>query len=132
MNFNHWFDLYIFENWLATWIRVITKLPNSEQSCKGKVKTHQYINRQNAFFTFHLFVVYIPKCKQQLRTMKYYTQIRDIAQLEYLCCMFTTLRERYNNKQPRCDITWLMLQIIYKNHGFPNIVVKYYFNNRFN
>ena len=28
-------------------IRVITKLPNSEQSKKGKVKTHKYINRQN-------------------------------------------------------------------------------------
>ena len=28
-------------------IRVITKLPNSEQSYKGKVKTHKYINRQN-------------------------------------------------------------------------------------
>ena len=28
-------------------IRVITKLPNSEQSYKGKVKTHMYINRQN-------------------------------------------------------------------------------------
>jgi hypothetical protein len=28
-------------------IRVITKLPNSEQSHKGKVKTHNYINRQN-------------------------------------------------------------------------------------
>jgi hypothetical protein len=27
-------------------IRVITKLPNSEQSYKGKVKTHKYINRQ--------------------------------------------------------------------------------------
>ena len=25
-------------------IRVITKLPNSEQSYKGKVKTHNYIN----------------------------------------------------------------------------------------
>jgi hypothetical protein len=31
----------------APWIRVITKLPNSEQSYKGKVKTHNYINRQN-------------------------------------------------------------------------------------
>jgi hypothetical protein len=30
-----------------TQIRVITKLPNSEQSYKGKVKTHNYINRQN-------------------------------------------------------------------------------------
>ena len=28
-------------------IRIITKLPNSEQSYKGKVKTHNYINRQN-------------------------------------------------------------------------------------
>ena len=28
-------------------ITVITKLPNSEQSYKGKVKTHKYINRQN-------------------------------------------------------------------------------------
>jgi hypothetical protein len=27
--------------------KVITKLPNSEQSSKGKVKTHRYINRQN-------------------------------------------------------------------------------------
>ena len=29
------------------YIRVITKLPNSEQSYKGKVKTHNYINRKN-------------------------------------------------------------------------------------
>ena len=28
-------------------IKVITKLPNSEQAYKGKVKTHNYINRQN-------------------------------------------------------------------------------------
>jgi glycine cleavage system aminomethyltransferase T len=27
--------------------KVITKLPNTEQSYKGKVKTHNYINRQN-------------------------------------------------------------------------------------
>ena len=32
---------------LAKSIKVITKLPNSEQSYKGKVKTHNYINRQN-------------------------------------------------------------------------------------
>ena len=31
----------------AYFIRVITKLPNSEQYYKGKVKTHKYINRQN-------------------------------------------------------------------------------------
>ena len=32
-------------SWRA--IRVITKLLNSEQSYKGKVKTHNYINRRN-------------------------------------------------------------------------------------
>ena len=31
-------------------IRVITKLPDSEQSSKGKVKTHKYINRQKVKF----------------------------------------------------------------------------------
>jgi hypothetical protein len=31
----------------ALTIKVITKLPNSEQSYKGKVQTHNYINRQN-------------------------------------------------------------------------------------
>jgi len=31
----------------------------------------------NAFFSFDLFMVYIPECKQQLRTMN--MQIRDIA-----------------------------------------------------
>jgi hypothetical protein len=35
------------KNELQNTIKVITKLPNSEQSYKGKVKTHNYINRQN-------------------------------------------------------------------------------------
>jgi hypothetical protein len=43
--------LTLTSNWYVglRWsgIRVITKLPNSEQSYKGKVKTHKYINRQN-------------------------------------------------------------------------------------
>ena len=34
-------------------IKVITKLPNSEQSYKGKVKTHNYINRQNQSTTYY-------------------------------------------------------------------------------
>jgi hypothetical protein len=45
---SHSFDfigLYHFE--VIIQIRVITKLTNSEQSYKGKVKTHNYINRQN-------------------------------------------------------------------------------------
>ena len=36
-------------------IRVITKLPNSEKSYKGKVKTHNYINRQNQSTTGKLW-----------------------------------------------------------------------------
>jgi hypothetical protein len=36
-----------FFSFHAIQIRVITKLPNSEQSYKGKVKTHKYIDRQN-------------------------------------------------------------------------------------
>jgi hypothetical protein len=36
-------------------IRVITKLPNSEQSYKGKVKTHNYTNRQNQSITGKLW-----------------------------------------------------------------------------
>ena len=40
---------------LCIWIRVITKLPNSEQSYKGKVKTHNYINRQNQSTTGKLW-----------------------------------------------------------------------------
>ena len=35
-------------------IRVITKLPNSEQSYKGKLKTHKYLNRQNQSTTGRL------------------------------------------------------------------------------
>ena len=37
---------YLFKETVEK-IRVITKLLNSEQSYKGKVKTHNYINRQN-------------------------------------------------------------------------------------
>ena len=39
--------IYIRDRVEKNWIKVITKLPNSEQSYKGKVQTHNYINRQN-------------------------------------------------------------------------------------
>ena len=41
---NHSLHCYFVVCWI---IKVITKLPNSVQSYKGKVKTHNYINRQN-------------------------------------------------------------------------------------
>jgi hypothetical protein len=40
-------------------IRVITKLPNSEQSHKGKVKAHKYINRQNQSTTGKQYVSFL-------------------------------------------------------------------------
>jgi hypothetical protein len=43
------------ETTLKITIKVITKLPNSEQSYKGKVKTHNYINRQNQSTTGKLW-----------------------------------------------------------------------------
>ena len=42
-------------------IRVITKLPNSEQSDKGKGKTHNYINRQNQSTTGKLAQAFLKK-----------------------------------------------------------------------
>jgi len=58
------------------------------------------------FFSFDLFMVYISECKQQLKTMKLYTQIQDIAHFKSEL-YFITLREPCNNQQPRCDIAWL-------------------------
>ena len=49
-----WKNIWVKVN-LIEWIRVITKLPNSEQSYKGKVKTHKYINRQNQSTTGKLW-----------------------------------------------------------------------------
>ena len=45
----------LVEKQLSLLIKVITKLPNSEQSYKGKVKTHNYINRQNQSTTGKLW-----------------------------------------------------------------------------
>ena len=38
----------------------------------------------NAFFSFDLFIIYIPECKQQLRTVEYYRQIRDNDHIAHL------------------------------------------------
>jgi hypothetical protein len=49
-------------------IKVITKLPNSEQSYKGKVKTHKYINRQNQSTTGKLTTLPINECQNKDET----------------------------------------------------------------
>jgi hypothetical protein len=58
MVFNTTFNNFTVISWsvlLVEEIRVITKLANSEQSAKGKVKTHKYINRQNQSTTGKLW-----------------------------------------------------------------------------
>ena len=47
-NYWLWSDTLVNPNYIfMQQITVITNLPNSEQSYKGKVKNHNYINRQN-------------------------------------------------------------------------------------
>ena len=74
----------------------------------------------NALFPFDLFMVYIPECKQQLKTMKHRYHILHTLNL---CYCFITLREPCNNQRPRCDITWPhVTNHLY--HGFPSYTVK--------
>ena len=54
-------------------IRVITKLPNSEQSYKGKVKTHKYINRQNQSTTGKLWNISLSFCSILYNIFNLYT-----------------------------------------------------------
>ena len=49
------FREFILACWSCCLIKVKTKLPNSEQSYKGKVQTHNYINRQNQSTTGKLW-----------------------------------------------------------------------------
>ena len=63
----------------------------------------------NAFFSFDLFIVYIPECKQQLKTMKSYTQIRDNAHFKSLAVVLL-LPESHAIMN---DHDVFMLQIIY-------------------
>jgi hypothetical protein len=60
--FVHWIILHVIHllephllHWNDLKIRIITKLPNSEQSYKGKAKIHKYINRQNQSTTGKLW-----------------------------------------------------------------------------
>ena len=54
------FKFYDILTTFLSLIRVITKLPNSEQSYKGKVKTHSDINRQNQSTTGKLWKLQWP------------------------------------------------------------------------
>ena len=50
-----WYVRFYYNYMHYSSIKVITKLPNSEQSYKGKVQTHNYINRQNQSTTGKLW-----------------------------------------------------------------------------
>ena len=77
---------YILSNLMRTrsqitsdvYIRVTTKLPNSEQSNKGKVKTHKYINRQNQSTTGKLWkLCYTLNWKSSYDVMLFMCQSRQ-------------------------------------------------------
>jgi len=57
----------------------------------------------NALFTFDLFMVYIPKCKQLWNNTRRY----EILHTLNLGCSFINLRDPCNNQRPRCDNAWL-------------------------
>jgi hypothetical protein len=79
-------------------IKVITKLPNSEQSYKGKVKTHNYINRQNQSTSgkLHFHIVKMYKDKEVKNVKNFFVNvwrksIFDIYVTEYGTALTTIL-----------------------------------------
>jgi len=63
----------------------------------------------NAFFSFDLFMIYIPECTQQLRNNTRRYEILHTLYLGWEPC---------NNQRPRCDIACLHVTNHY-NNGFP-------------
>ena len=76
-------------------IRVTTKLPNSEQSYKGKVKTHNYITRQNQSTTGKLKTV---------MTLTWYRHFYRNGGLNQILKRQTS-RSHYGSKVPAVTIT---------------------------
>ena len=66
----------------------------------------------DAFFSFDPCMMYIPECKQQLKTMKYYTQIRDIAHFESGVVLLPS-ENRVITNDLDVMLNGFMLQIIY-------------------
>ena len=77
----------------------------------------------NAFFSFVLFLVYMPECKQH-NTRRYVWFGLDRLHTLNLGCSCITLREPCNNQQSRCGIAWLHAQIMYTTHTFSELNVK--------
>jgi hypothetical protein len=75
-----------FDSNILRLIRVITKLPKFEQSYKGKVKTHNYINKQNQstieMFRFEANV--ITNVQQPLPRWTLWWIYRTLLELNYV------------------------------------------------
>jgi hypothetical protein len=67
-------------------IRVITKIPNSEQSSKGKVKTHTNINRQNGIFVITLINSFLCHSSAFSYTKSYPSSNTRILQYNCIPC----------------------------------------------
>jgi len=67
----------------------------------------------NAFFTFDLFMIYIPECKQQLRTMKWYLQTRRYCTLLIWAVVFLLSESHAIINDLDVTLHGFMLQIIY-------------------
>ena len=67
----------------------------------------------NAFFSFDLFMVYIPECNQQVRLWNNTCRYWEILHNLNLGCSFIILRELCNNQWPRYDIAWLHVANLY-------------------
>jgi hypothetical protein len=132
-------------------IRVITKLPNSEQSYKEKVKTHKYINRQNQSTTGKLW----KRHSWLLWYVILICQQRDNYSIESIWCVGSNtiletvldtplcdsilqrlvnvwyfLRFLYKNKSDRCDIAGILLNVALETAVFKflyfNIIFLYW------
>jgi len=71
----------------------------------------------NALFSFYLFMVYIPECKQQLKNYEIIHQKYGIFHALNLGFGSIILRQPCNSQRPRCDIAWLYVTN-HLYHGF--------------
>ena len=97
-----WIYLVVFISWFCRFLRINkgnNKLSNSEQSSKGKVKTHKYINRQNQSTTEKLWKPKWPWIGtgiskemvgwiRRLFVCLLFSWVRVSLLLSFLCCIF--------------------------------------------
>jgi hypothetical protein len=110
-------------------IRVITKLPNSEQSYKGKVKTHKYINRKKSVnnrktvktvmtltwyrhFNKNVKNICLSMCDVKVSLTFTSLSLALLWQLFYLFCSSIVINTVYANKQTNTNNvnkTWALI-----------------------